>query len=44
MNSEKKKGWYEKYNIKLKKNYSISLNAPMKFNAVEIEKTTFLVK
>ncbi len=42
MNSEKKKGWYEKYNIKTKKkNYSISLNAPMKFNAVEIEKTTF---
>ena len=42
MNSNKKNGWYEKYNLKLcKKNYSVKLNAPMKFNSNKINKTPF---
>ena len=42
MNSNKKNGWHEKYNLKLsKKNYSAKLNAPMKFNSNKINKTPF---
>ncbi len=42
MNSEKKIGWHEFYCVKFKKKkIFIKLDAPMKFNKNEIEKTSF---
>ena len=42
MNSNKKNGWHEKYNLKLsKKNYSAKLNAPMKFNSNKMDENFF---
>ena len=43
MNSKKNKGWFEKYELLLekRKNFSVKLLAPMKFNSKYIHKTSF---